>query len=106
MKHVVVLCLFLCGIATAQMQLVQVVGPGSEKEVPAVLSLGAIPVGENVSITLRVRNTSQAALVHSHAGTRRRRLYDERPAFASPSACARLQHGREHSILPPGLWLV
>jgi hypothetical protein len=57
--------LLACGaIASAQLQLLQVTGPGTEKEAPAVLSMGSVPVGESASVTLRVRNTAaQTALV-------------------------------------------
>jgi hypothetical protein len=48
--------------AIAQMQLLLVDAPGSEKPVAAFHQIGSVPVGERLDTILRVRNTSQAVL--------------------------------------------
>lgn len=64
MKRLLQLVLACATMASAQLQMLQVTGPGVEKEAPAVLAMGSIPVGESASVTLRVRNASlQTALV-------------------------------------------
>lgn len=63
MKRFAALCLLFATAATAQMKLVQVTGPASEKDLPAVLALGAVAVGESTTVTLRVRNIAQSTLV-------------------------------------------
>lgn len=62
MKHVVAIGLLLCAAAQGQMQLLQVTGPGAEKELPSVFAMGAVAVGENAIVRVRVRNASQSQL--------------------------------------------
>jgi hypothetical protein len=58
MNRLLSLLLVCTAMASAQLQMLQVTGPGMEQEAPAVLAMGSVPVGESASITLRVRNTS------------------------------------------------
>lgn len=54
--------LLFCSGALAQMQLLHVDAPGSEKPVSGVFAIRATPVGDRADTVFRLRNTSQASL--------------------------------------------
>jgi hypothetical protein len=62
MKRIVALLWLTSACAFAQMQLLLVDAPGSEKPVSAMHSIGSAAVGERIDTVFRVRNASQAAL--------------------------------------------
>ena len=57
------LLLFAAAAASAQMQLLVVDAPGSEKPVSNLYQIGSAAVGDRVDTIFRVRNTSQSSLV-------------------------------------------
>ena len=54
--------LFSSAAAFAQVQLLLVDAPGSEKPVSTLYQVGSAPVGDRLDTVFRVRNTTQAAL--------------------------------------------